>query len=55
MAYVPGFQYDLFVSYASDDDDGRLAQFVKDLRSYLARDSWKRVFFSTAGLESLAA
>jgi hypothetical protein len=41
MTYVPGFQYDLFVSYASDDDDGRLAQFVKDLRAYLARDLGK--------------
>jgi len=41
MAYVPGFEYDVFVSYASDDDDGRLDQFVKDLRAYLARDLGK--------------
>ena len=41
MSYVPGFQYDLFVSYASTDDDGKLAQFVNDLRIYLAGDLGK--------------
>jgi TIR domain len=37
MAYVPGFEYDLFISYASDDYDGRLAQFVQELQIYLRR------------------
>ncbi|HEX7423306.1 MAG TPA: toll/interleukin-1 receptor domain-containing protein, partial [Terriglobales bacterium] len=41
MAYVPGFQYDLFVSYACNDDDGRLAQFVNNLRVYLAGELGK--------------
>lgn len=41
MAYVPGFQYDLFISYASNDDNGRLTEFVNDLRVYLAGDLGK--------------
>jgi hypothetical protein len=41
MAYVPGFHYDLFVSYASNDDDGQLAQFVNSLRIYLAGELGK--------------
>ena len=41
MAYVPGFQYDLFISYASNDDDGRLTQFVNDIRVFLNRELGK--------------
>src|SRR5262249_16927419 len=38
MAYVPGFQHDLFISYAStDDNDGRLTKFIYDLRDCLAQ------------------
>jgi len=44
MAYVPGFQYDLFVSYASGDDDGRLSQFVRDLRAHLSGALGKKLF-----------
>jgi hypothetical protein len=38
MAYVPGFEYDLFISYASDDFDSKLDGFVQDLRGYLRRE-----------------
>ena len=41
MAYVPGFRYDVFVSYASSDDDGRLSQFVEDIRKYLVAEFGK--------------
>lgn len=41
MAYVPGFRYDVFVSYATSDDDGRLAQFVEDIRKYLSAEFGK--------------
>jgi hypothetical protein len=37
MAYVPGFEYDVFISYASDDFDDKLDNFVQDLRIYLTR------------------
>ncbi len=37
MGYVPGFQYDVFISYASDDYDDRMAQFVRDFRVSLKR------------------
>jgi len=36
MAYVPGFRHDLFISYASDNFDSRMEQFIKELRAYLA-------------------
>ena len=32
MAYVPGFRYDLFFSYASRDRDARMAKFFEDVR-----------------------
>lgn len=41
MAYVPGFEYDLFLSYASDDFDERLAGLVRDLQVYLRRELGK--------------
>jgi hypothetical protein len=41
MAYVPGFEYDLFISYASDDLDDRLKGLVQDLRVYLRRELGK--------------
>jgi hypothetical protein len=44
VAYVPGFQYDLFVSYAASKDDSRLSQFVDDLREYLAEELGKTLF-----------
>lgn len=56
MAYVPGFQYDVFVSYASNDDDGRLGQFVNDVRAYLTSELGKlfterSVFFDRQDLQ----
>jgi len=41
MAYVPGFQYDVFISYASDDHNGRMVQFVQDIGSYLRKELGK--------------
>jgi hypothetical protein len=41
MPYVPGFEYDLFLSYASDDFDGKLEGFVRDLRVFLRRELGK--------------
>jgi hypothetical protein len=41
MAYVPGFKYDLFVSYASEDHDKRMVKLIDDLRSYLTRELGK--------------
>lgn len=41
MAYVPGFQYDVFVSYASSDDNGRLSQYIDDIRDYLSAELGK--------------
>src|SRR5689334_4294228 len=41
MAYVPGFEYDLFLSYASDDFDDKLQGLVRDLRVYLRRELGK--------------
>ncbi len=41
MAYVPGFEYDLFLSYASDDFDERLAGLIQELRLYLRRELGK--------------
>jgi hypothetical protein len=41
MAFVPGFQYDVFITYASDVDDGRLTQFVHDLRVHLTGELGK--------------
>ncbi len=35
MAYVPGFAYDVFLSYASDNLDEKLGAFVADLRRIL--------------------
>ena len=35
MAYVPGFTYDIFLSYASDNLDEKLGVFVADLRRLL--------------------
>jgi len=37
MAYVPGFQYDVFISYASDDFDDQMAQFVRNLGAGLKK------------------
>lgn len=41
MAYVPGFKYDVFVSYASEDHDKRMAKLIDDLRLYLTRELGK--------------
>jgi len=41
MAYVPGFHYDLFVSYATEDCDERMVKFINDLRLYLVRELGK--------------
>ena len=41
MAYVPGFEYDVFISYASDDYDATLERLVQDLRVYLRRELGK--------------
>jgi hypothetical protein len=41
MAYVPGFEYDIFLSYASDDLDDKLRTFFNDLRISLRRDLGK--------------
>jgi hypothetical protein len=41
MAYVPGFEYDLFISYASDDLDESLKGSLKELRVYLRRELGK--------------
>ena len=35
MAYVPGFTYDIFLSYASDNLDEKRGTFVADLRRLL--------------------
>jgi len=50
MTYVPGFEYDLFISYASDDMEDTLEAFVRDVRVYLKRQlgkefSERSVFF----------
>jgi hypothetical protein len=55
MAYVPGFRYDLFISYARNDDDGRVTQFVKQLSAYLTGELGKlfteaNVFFDREDL-----
>ncbi|HEV3037284.1 MAG TPA: toll/interleukin-1 receptor domain-containing protein [Candidatus Angelobacter sp.] len=55
MAYVPGFQHDLFVSYGSEDYDAQMGRFVADLRVYLARELGKlfkgeSVFFDRQNL-----
>ena len=41
MAYVPGFQYDLFISYASEDFDSHMDQFVSELRAFLMKELGK--------------
>jgi hypothetical protein len=41
MSYAPGFRYDLFISYASDDYDERMALFFRELRVYVARELGK--------------
>src|SRR5437763_1804574 len=41
MAYVPGFEYDIFLSYASDDLDDNLKTFFNDLRIALRRQLGK--------------
>jgi len=41
MAYVPGFKFDLFVSYATEDHDERMVKFIDDLRLYLTRELGK--------------
>jgi hypothetical protein len=41
MAYVPGFEYDLFISYASDDFDDTLKGFIQGLGVYLRRELGK--------------
>src|SRR3954447_7988870 len=41
MAYVPGFEYDIFLSYASDDLDDNLKTFFNDLRVALRRQLGK--------------
>lgn len=41
MAYVPGFEYDLFISYASDDMDESLSRFIRELRVGLRRELGK--------------
>ncbi len=41
MAYVPGFSYDVFVSFASEDLDERMAKLIDDLRRYLKRELGK--------------
>jgi hypothetical protein len=48
MAYVPGFEYDVFISYASDEADSRLEGFVQELRLYLRRELGKE--FSERGV-----
>jgi TIR domain-containing protein len=48
MAYVPGFEYDLFISYASDDFD-ELKQLIEDIRTYLRRELGKE-FSSERGI-----
>ncbi len=44
MAYVPGFQYDLFISYACNDDDGRVTQFVRELGWVILEGNWGKLF-----------
>jgi hypothetical protein len=57
MPYVPGFSYDLFISYASEDNlDGWVEKFQKQLTDELARllgrpFSDKSVFFDKIRLE----
>ena len=41
MAYVPGFEYDLFLSYATDDFDDKLAGLVGDVRVFPRRELGK--------------
>jgi hypothetical protein len=37
MPYVPGFDYDLFISYASDDNrDGVVSEFVAEIKEYVS-------------------
>src|SRR5579862_8371344 len=43
MPYVPGFQHDVFISYASDNYDPQMAQFVAELRSYLRQELGKQI------------
>lgn len=55
MAYVPGFEYDIFISYATEDHDARLTTFLADLRLHLRRDLGKNftdecVFFDREAL-----
>jgi hypothetical protein len=41
VTYVPGFQHDLFISYASEDYDPQMDGFVAELRVYLSRELGK--------------
>jgi len=41
MRYVPGFEYDIFLSYASDDLDDKLKALFADLRLALQRELGK--------------
>jgi hypothetical protein len=55
MTYVPGFSYDLFISYCSDDLDDKLTGFIRDLRLYLRQElgrefSDKNIFFDRVEL-----
>jgi hypothetical protein len=41
VAYVPGFEYDIFLSYASDDLDDKLTALLAELRLALRRELGK--------------
>src|ERR1700761_5248491 len=41
MGYVPGFEYDIFLSYASDDLDDKLRSFFAELKLALRRELGK--------------
>jgi hypothetical protein len=47
MGYVPGFQYDIFVSYASDDLDDKLRALFADLAPALRRELGKEFSYKS--------
>jgi hypothetical protein len=58
VAYVPGFQHDLFISYASEDCDPQMDQFVAELRVFLTKELGKPfkgefVFFDRQNLNRM--
>ena len=43
MPYVPGFDYDIFVSYAAaDNDQGAVERFIATLEKQISDNSGKR-------------